>query len=503
MSTPAGRASITAAQRQLVAEMLRIAPVIDELANRLGAGGHEVALVGGSVRDALLRRLGTDLDFATDARPDAILAAVKGWADATWETGIAFGTVGIAKDGYRLEVTTYRAESYDKSSRNPVVQYGDTLEGDLARRDFTVNAMAVRLPDRTFVDPHGGLEDLAARVLRTPGRAEDSFDDDPLRIMRAARFAAQLGGDKHPFTVADDVVEAMRSFAGRLGIVSIERIRDELTKTIVAAYPRRGLTLLVDTGVADHVLPELPKLKATVDEHRRHKDVYEHTLTVLDQAVALERVRGFEPDFVTRMAALLHDIGKPKTRSFEDGGGVSFHHHEVVGAAMARDRLQRLRYPKQVVEDVARLVELHLRFHGYAEGEWTDSAVRRYVRDAGPLLDRLHVLTRSDCTTRNKRKAQTLKAAYDDLETRIARLAEAEELAAIRPALDGQQVMAYLRIPPGPLVGAALTFLLELWLEHGPMSREETYAAVRSWATEQGLPDPGPPPPEPDGREDE
>jgi poly(A) polymerase len=487
VSTPSGRASITTAQRQLVAEMLRIAPVIDELAERLRSGGHEVALVGGSVRDALLRRLGTDLDFATDARPDAILAAVKGWADATWETGIAFGTVGIAKDGYRLEVTTYRAESYDRSSRNPLVEYGDTLEGDLARRDFTVNAMAVRLPDRTFVDPHGGLEDLAKRRLRTPGRPEDSFDDDPLRIMRAARFTAQLGDDKHPFSVADDVVEAMRSHAARLGIVSVERIRDELTKTMVATQPRRGLTLLVDTGVADHVLPELPKLKATVDEHRRHKDVYEHTLTVLDQAVALERERGFEPDLVIRMAALLHDIGKPKTRSFENGGGVSFHHHEVVGAAMTRDRLQRLRYPKHIVEDVATLVELHLRFHGYANGEWTDAAVRRYVRDAGPLLDRLHVLTRSDCTTRNKRKAQELKAAYDDLESRIARLAVAEELAKIRSPLDGEQVMGILDIGPGPRVGEAMRFLLERRMELGPMTDEDAAAELRRWDVEHPI----------------
>ncbi|MDX6286161.1 MAG: poly(A) polymerase [Frankiales bacterium] len=469
-------------------------PVVDELAERLTAGGHEVALVGGTVRDALLGRVSPDLDFATSARPEEVLAAVKGWADATWETGIAFGTVGIAKDGYRLEVTTYRAESYDRSSRNPTVEYGDTLEGDLARRDFTINAMAVRLPDRTFVDKYGGREDLAKRRLRTPGRAEDSFDDDPLRIMRAARFVAQLGDDKHPFVVADDVVAAMRSHADRLAIVSVERIRDELTKTVVGAHPRRGLTLLVETGVAEHVMPELPKLKATVDEHRRHKDVYEHTLTVLDQAVALERERGSEPDFVTRMAALLHDIGKPKTRKFEEKGGVSFHHHEVVGADMARARLQRLRYPKQIVEDVATLVELHLRFHGYAEGEWTDKAVRRYVRDAGPLLERLHVLTRSDCTTRNKRKAAMLKAAYDDLEARIARLAEVEELAAIRPPLDGKQVMDYLAITPGPLVGEALSFLLELRIDRGPMSEPEAYAELRAWAAERGVPDPGPAP---------
>jgi poly(A) polymerase len=366
-----------------------------------------------------------------------------------------------------------------------VVAFGDSLEGDLARRDFTVNAMAVTLPDREFVDPYGGLRDLAARSLRTPGTAEASFDDDPLRIMRAARFAAQLGDDKAPFVVADDVVAAMRTMADRLVIVSPERIRDELAKTVLAARPRCGLTLLVDTGIAEYVLPELPRLKATIDEHRRHKDVYEHSLTVLDQTIALEAERGFEPDLVLRLAALLHDIGKPKTRQFEPGGGVSFHHHEVAGAAMARDRLSKLRFPKQVVEDVARLVELHLRFHGYAEGEWTDSAVRRYVRDAGPLLERLHVLTRSDCTTRNRRKAAALKAAYDDLEARIARLAEEEELRAIRPDLDGRQVMALLGLPPGPLVGEALRFLLELRLERGPMSHEEATAELRRWWKER------------------
>jgi poly(A) polymerase len=473
---------------------MRVSPVAVELGERFAAAGYALHLVGGSVRDALLGRLGDDLDLTTDARPEQVLALVEGWAEQTWETGIAFGTVGVARQGVRLEITTYRSESYDRSSRNPSVEYGDTLDGDLARRDFTVNAMAVRLPGRTFVDPFGGLDDLATRLLRTPGRAEDSFDDDPLRIMRAARFAAQLGDARHPWTVADDVVTAMAQYADRLTIVSVERIRDELTKTLTAADPRRGITLLVDTGVADHVLPELPKLKATVDEHRRHKDVYEHTLTVLDQTVVLEQARGFEPDFVLRMAALLHDIGKPKTRSFEPGGGVSFHHHEVVGAAMARDRLQRLRYPKHDVEAVTRLVELHLRFHGYAEGEWTDSAVRRYVRDAGPLLDRLHVLTRSDCTTRNKRKAALLKAAYDELEQRIARLAEAEELAAIRPDLDGTEVMNYGQVPPGPLVGEALRFLLELRLEHGPLAKPAAYAALRQWLIDHDLPDPGPPP---------
>ena len=370
---------------------------------------------------------------------------------------------------------------YDKTSRKPAVSYGTSLEDDLSRRDFTVNAMAVTLPDRAFVDPHEGLRDLAERLLRTPGAAEASFDDDPLRIMRAARFVAQLG-----FTVADDVVAAMHELAARLEIVSPERKRDELAKTILAPEPVPGLRLLVDCNAAEYFLPELPKLEATVDEHLRHKDVYEHTLIVLEQTVALEQERDFTPDLVTRLGALLHDIGKPKTRSFEAGGGVSFHHHEVVGAAMARARLTELRFPKHVVEDIARLIELHLRFHGYAEGEWTDSAVRRYVRDAGPLLERLHVLTRSDCTTRNRAKAKRLAAAYDDLEARIARLAEAEELQSIRPDLDGRQVMGVLGVSPGPVVGEALGFLLDLRLERGPLGADTATAELLRWAAERG-----------------
>ena len=486
---PTTRSSDDDALRRALAELLRVAPVTDGLAARLAAKGHEVALVGGSVRDAFLGRLGSDLDFATDAHPDDVLAAVRGWADATWTIGIGFGTVGIERDGWRLEVTTYRAEAYDAASRKPTVEYGESLTDDLSRRDFTANAMAVTLPDRTFVDPFGGLDDLRAGRLRTPGSAEASFNDDPLRIMRAARFVSQLG-----WTVADDVVTAMSALADRLAIVSAERKRDELIKLVLGAHPVDGLRLLVETTAADQVIPELSTLKATVDEHRRHKDVYEHTLTVLEQAVVLEKQRGFDPDLVIRLAALLHDIGKPKTRSFEPGGGVSFHHHEVVGAAMTRARLVELHFPKQVVEDVARLVELHLRFHGYADGEWTYAAVRRYVRDAGPLLERLHVLTRSDCTTRNRAKAARLAAAYDDLEARIARLAADEELRSIRPRLGGDQVMGYLDIGPGPVVGKALKFLLELRLEDGPMTADDAYAALRSWAVEEGLADPGPPP---------
>jgi poly(A) polymerase len=477
------RRRITDAQHRAVAELVRVAPVADELAARLAERGFALALVGGSVRDALLGRLGADLDFATDARPDDVLAAARDWAEATWTTGAAFGTVGLERAGFRLEVTTYRTEAYDEGSRKPAVAYGESLEEDLARRDFTVNAMAVTLPDRGFVDPHGGLEDLAARRLRTPIDASTLFDEDPLRMMRAARFAAQLG-----FTVEDSVVAAMTAMAARIEIVSAERVRDELSKTVLAPTPRPGLELLVDTGLAEHVLPELPLLRATVDEHRRHKDVYEHTLTVLDHAVALEQQRGHEPDLVVRLAALLHDIGKPKTRSYKSGGGVSFHHHETVGAAMTRARLSALRYSKQVIEDVARLVELHLRFHGYVEGEWTDAAVRRYVRDAGPLLERLHVLTRSDCTTRNRRKAEGLRQAYEDLEARIAALAAQQALDDFRPPIDGNDVMRILGVPPGPVVGRAMRDLTEQALDRGPMSHEEAVELLLAWARAEGVP---------------
>ncbi|MGH8868712.1 MAG: CCA tRNA nucleotidyltransferase [Actinomycetes bacterium] len=466
-------------QRRAVAELLRVSPVADDLGRRFADAGHELALVGGSVRDALLGRLGNDLDFTTDARPDQVLEIVRGWSDSVWETGIAFGTVGLRKGAYHLEITTYRSEVYDPASRKPEVAYGRTLTDDLVRRDFTVNAMAVRLPGTTFADPFGGLEDLAARWLRTPGRPEDSFGDDPLRMMRAARFSAQIG-----FAVAPEVVSAMTDMAGRIDIVSAERVRDELSKLVLAAEPRRGLTLLVDTGLADRVLPELPRLRLEQDEHHRHKDVYEHSLTVLEQAIALEPDDD-GPDLVLRLAALLHDVGKPKTRSFEPGGGVSFHHHEVVGAAMCRARLTALKFPKQVVEDVARLTELHLRFHGYGRGEWTDSAVRRYVRDAGPLLDRLHRLTRSDCTTRNRRKAETLARAYDDLERRIAALAEEEELARIRPDLDGNEIMRVLGIKPGPLVGRAYHHMLELRMDRGPLGHDVAVEELLRWYAEQ------------------
>ena len=467
---------------EAVRRLLSSAPVAAELAERFTAAGFSLALVGGSVRDALLGRLGDDLDFTTDARPEQILKIGKGWADAVWDVGIAFGTVGFQKSGLKLEITTYRTEAYDRTSRKPEVAYGDTLEGDLIRRDFTVNAMAVQLrggdsPSGVLVDPYGGLKDLASAVLRTPATPEESFSDDPLRMMRAARFAAQLG-----FGVAPEVLAAMAAMAERITIVSAERVQVELSKLLTAEDPRAGLALLVETGLADYVLPELPKLALEIDEHHRHKDVYEHSLTVLDQAIELER-NG--PDLVLRLAALLHDIGKPRTRKFEPGGGVSFHHHDLVGAKMVKKRLRELKYPKDVVDDVGQLVELHLRFHGYGEGEWTDSAVRRYVRDAGPLLDRLHLLTRSDCTTRNKRKAAMLSAAYDDLEERIERLKEQEELDSIRPDLDGNQIMELLQVPPGQVVGRAYKFLMELRLDQGPVGYEAAASALRSWWADQ------------------
>ncbi|MFJ4853375.1 CCA tRNA nucleotidyltransferase [Streptomyces sp. NPDC088730] len=469
---------LTQVQHRAVSELLRVSPVADDLARRFQDAGFSLALVGGSVRDALLGRLGNDLDFTTDARPEDVLKIVRPWADSVWEVGIAFGTVGAQKDGYQIEVTTYRSEAYDRTSRKPEVSYGDSIEDDLVRRDFTVNAMAVALPQKDFIDPHGGIEDLSERVLRTPGTPEESFSDDPLRMLRAARFAAQLD-----FEVAPDVVEAMTEMAGRIEIVSAERVREELNKLLLSAHPRKGLALLVDTGLAQEVLPELPALRLESDEHHRHKDVYEHSLTVLEQAIDLEEDG---PDLVLRLAALLHDIGKPRTRRFEKDGRVSFHHHEVVGAKMVKKRMTELKYSNDMVKDVSKLVELHLRFHGYGDGEWTDSAVRRYVRDAGPLLERLHKLTRSDCTTRNKRKASALSRTYDALEERIAQLQDKEELDAIRPDLDGNEIMRILSVGPGPVIGKAYAFLLELRLENGPMEHDEAVAELKKWWESQG-----------------
>ncbi|MEU4214771.1 CCA tRNA nucleotidyltransferase [Actinoplanes sp. NPDC026623] len=467
------------AQRNAVAELLRVSPVADELGRRFGAAGHELHLVGGSVRDALLGRLGDDLDFCTDARPEQTLALVKGWADGVWETGREFGTIGIQKNGLRIEITTFRAEAYDGVTRNPVVQYGDNLLDDLRRRDFTINAMAVSLPGHDFTDPFGGLDDLAAGLIRTPDSPALSFGDDPLRMLRAARFAAKLR-----FTVDKPVVEAMTEMAADLDRITAERIRDEFTKLLSGADPIAGLRLLVDTGLADRFIPEISGLKLEIDEHAQHKDVYEHTLIVVSNAIRLEGDAG--PDFVLRMAALMHDIGKPATKAVGRDGRVSFHHHEVVGARLTRQRMKAMRFPKDVTSEVVELVALHLRFYGYGRGEWTDSAVRRYVTDAGELLPRLHKLTRSDCTTRNKRKAAALSADYDALEERISRIEAEEDLARVRPDLDGNAIMELLGVPPGPIVGQAWRFLKELRLDRGPLDRDEAEAELWRWAREHG-----------------
>lgn len=472
-------------RKRAVASLAPVAGTLQQVGRTFTDAGFQIALVGGPVRDALLGRLTetTDLDFTTDAHPERVLELLAASAEAVWDVGIRFGTVGARIDGREVEITTYRSEAYDPTSRKPEVAFGTDLAEDLIRRDFTINAMAMTLPDLAFVDLFGGLEDLAAGRIRTPGTAQQSFDDDPLRMMRAARFASQLD-----FTVDDDVITAMTQQAERISIVSAERVQVELTKIVMSEHPRIGLTLLVDTGLADYVLPELPLLRLEADEHHHHKDVYEHTLTVLEQAIALERVHEptCAPDLTLRLAALLHDIGKPKTRRFEGDGRVSFHHHEVVGARMTKKRLQALRYSNEVIDDVSQLVELHLRFHGYGTGEWTDSAVRRYVRDAGDQLVRLHKLTRADSTTRNRKRALALQRAYDDLEKRIERLSEEEELASIRPDLDGKQIMEILDLPPGPVVGEAYNFLLGLRLDRGPMDEQTAIEALRAWWAARG-----------------
>jgi poly(A) polymerase len=470
--------AIAEVQQNAVRALLEWVPELLELGELFQRAGHELAAVGGCVRDAVLHDFDrTDIDLTTDATPEQTIGIVREWADAVWDVGIRFGTVGLRKGEQTWEITTYRSDSYAEDSRKPEIAFGTSLASDLIRRDFTINAMAVRLPTGEFVDENSGLIDLAAKRLRTPGTPEQSFSDDPLRMMRAARFVSQLG-----VAVAPDALAAMTTMADRLAIVSAERVRDELTKLLVGRNPRLGLEVLVQTGLAEQVLPEIPLLKLEMDEHHHHKDVYEHTLTVLDQAIALE---DGGPDLVLRLAALLHDIGKPRTRKFESGGGVSFHHHEVVGARMTTKRLRKLRFRNDEVDDVARLVELHLRFHGYGTGEWSDSAVRRYVRDAGPLLPRLHKLTRADCTTRNRRRAQALQRAYDGLERRIARLAVEEELAAIRPELDGNQIMTLLNIPPGRDVGRAYQFLLDLRLDQGPIGPAAAEEALLAWWREQ------------------
>jgi len=503
-------------QRKAVSALLRErVPAVAEIGRLFARHGHELALVGGPVRDVLLRQEPGDLDLTTDATPDQVLNITRDWADRTWEIGIAFGTVGLRRGNAVFEITTYRSEQYERTSRRPDVRYGKSLEEDLGRRDFTVNAMAARLPGYEFTDPFGGFEALREKVLRTPGPPEQSFGDDPLRILRAARFAAKLG-----FTVADDVRAAMTDQAGRLEIVSVERITAELTKLMLTQDPALGIDVLVQTGVADQVLPEVSMLRMEADEHHRHKDVYQHSLTVLRQAIALEPKYGLDGDLKVRLAALLHDIGKPKTRTMLPDGRVAFHLHEVKGARMATRRLTALRFPNDVIKDVSRLVELHLRFHGYRggaagsgrggagpspqaarqagaspqESAWTDAAVRRYVRDAGPLLTRLHVLTRADCTTRNRAKAVRLARAYDGLERRIAELSEQEELARLRPELDGNEIMRILRVRPGPVVGRAYDFLLELRINEGELGRERATQELLRWAAEvEGISVPEPP----------
>ncbi|PPG18080.1 CCA tRNA nucleotidyltransferase [Rathayibacter sp. AY1C6] len=453
-------------------------PTVTRLAEAFAAQGHELALVGGPVRDAFLGHGVHDLDFTTSARPDDIVRVVAPIAEAHWDIGRAFGTIGARVAGETVEITTYRSDSYDGVSRKPEVEFGDSLEGDLVRRDFTVNAMALRLPEVVLVDPSGGVEDLLAGRLRTPSPADLSFGDDPLRMLRGARFTSQLG-----FRTTDEVEWAMAELAGRIDDVSAERVQEELRKLLATASPRAGLELLVDTGLAGRFLPELPALRLEQDEHHHHKDVYTHSLTVLEQAIALEESRhpGAAPDVVLRLAALLHDIGKPATRRLEPGGAVSFHHHDLVGSKLAIKRLRALKFDNQTTKDVARLIELHLRFFGYTDGAWTDSAVRRYVTDAGPLLERLHILTRADVTTRNRRKADRLAHAYDDLEARIAELAEKEELASKRPDLDGTRIMEILGLAPGPEVGQAYRFLLELRLEEGPLGEEVATQRLREW----------------------
>lgn len=460
---------------------LAAGPELSALAGAFAARGRDLALVGGSVRDAFLGRPGTDLDLTTPATPDETLAIVAPLADATWDVGREFGTIAARLGGTIVEITTYRSDAYEAGSRKPVVAFGDSLEGDLVRRDFTINAMALALPapggEPRLVDPSGGLDDLVAGVLRTPIAPEVSFGDDPLRMMRAARFAAQLEVELDPAAF-----EAARSMADRIDIVSAERVRDELTKLLLAPHPVAGIRLLVETGLAERVLPEVPALRLEIDEHARHKDVYEHTLTALEQAIELERSRGHDPDLVLRLAVLLHDIGKPATRVIEPTGAVSFHHHDALGARMATKRLRELRFDNETVKAVSELIRLHLRFFGYAEGVWTDAAVRRYVRDAGSLLERLHILSRADVTTRNRRKADRLGFAYDDLEARIAALAEEEELAAIRPDLDGEAIMRILGIGPGPRVGEAYRYLLEVRLEEGPLGADEAERRLRAWS---------------------
>jgi poly(A) polymerase len=451
-------------------------PLLDSLGAMFDSAGYELALVGGPVRDAILGRVAPDIDLTTNATPEQILEIIKGKVDTHWEIGKEFGTIGCRIGDNQIEITTYRTDKYDVDSRKPEVKFGADLKHDLQRRDFTVNSMALTLPAREFVDPFGGLRDLGDKVLKTPGKPEDSFGDDPLRMLRGARFSSQLGFEIEPATF-----EAMQAMRQRLEIVSAERIQVELQKLMLGLNPRKGLEALVDSGLAEIVLPELPALKLETDEHHHHKDVYEHTLTVVEQAVDYEKDYNLEPDFVLRFAALLHDIGKPATRKLEPGGAVSFYHHDVVGAKLASKRMKALRFDNDTTKAVSKLVELHLRFFGYSDQAWTDAAIRRYVRDAGEQLVRLHILTRSDVTTRNKRKADQLSHAYDDLEKRIEIVMEQEELNAMRPDLTGEEIMEILNLKPGPKVGKAYKYLLELRIENGPLGPEAAKKALLEW----------------------
>ena len=470
-----------AAAELAINTLTKQAPAATSLATAFKAAGFKLALVGGPVRDAILGRLGNDLDFTTNARPKESEKILKKWADSVWDIGAAFGTVAGKKGEITVEITTYRSENYEKDSRKPAVEFGENIEGDLSRRDFTINAMALELTtdEPTFIDLFNGVSDLANKIIKTPGKPTDSFTDDPLRMMRAVRFMSQLN-----FTIDESVLVAIREMAHRLSIISNERVRDEFIKIIMSDNPRLGISLLVECGLADIFLPEVPKLKLEIDEHHHHKDVYEHSLTVLEQAIALEERLG-AANLTLRLAALLHDIGKPKTKALIPGGGVSFHHHEVVGAKMTKERLRILRFDNNIIKDVGQLVFLHLRFHGYGSGEWTDSAVRRYVRDAGELLDHLHLLTRADCTTRNEKKAQLLATTYDQLEQRIKELMQQEELNKIRPDLTGEQIMQILNVKPSPIVGKAYDFLLELRLENGPIGEDKAKEALLTWWKEQ------------------
>jgi poly(A) polymerase len=468
----------SAAAEIAIATLNQSSESVDILASSFITAGRKLALVGGSVRDAILGRLGNDLDFTTDASPDEIRKIIAPNVDEIWDTGARFGTISAKRGDESIEITTYRSDSYSDHSRKPEVAFGDSLDGDLGRRDFTINAMALELTTASpeFVDPFGGSIDLAKKLIKTPHSPEESFSDDPLRILRSIRFAAQL-----EFQIAPEVLSAAIAMKDRLSIISSERIRDEFVKILLSNNPRLGITTLVETGIAELFIPEIPKLQLEVDEHHHHKDVYQHSLKVLEQAIALEdRLGG--PNLTIRLAALLHDIGKPKTRKLIAGGGVSFHHHEVVGAKMVRERMRTLRFDSQLIKNVSQLVFLHLRFHGYGSGEWSDSAVRRYVRDAGDLLEHLHVLTRADCTTRNQVKATALAASYGSLEERIKELAAKEELEKIRPDLDGSEIMEILGIKPGPIVGKAYEYLLELRLEEGPKDKASAKAALLEWA---------------------